>query len=402
MNADDTSFGVAYRRSARAQTLRVAAGAPADMTRPAVIDSSLDWLITPTPEPRACWRKAWLRGVAIVQRRPLAALVSTVLLVGLVSYGSTGLRQFQPTHHRRAEAHLAAPQPPHIDAPFAPAALRPLTPDAAIAWNVAAPIATGPNPAAVAFVAPLSNQVDYQHSLQCLTMAIYYEAGNEPDSGQRAVAQVVLNRMRHIAYPHTVCGVVFQGAQKRGACQFTFACDGAMRRTPAVLSWRRAERVAMAALGGYVFTPVGLATHYHADYVVPYWAASLDKVSMIGAHIFYRWMGAWGRRGAFTAAYAGGEPAMPTLISTLPAPGSEAAVDLAPVAVGAADRPVIMAGTATSSTGEPLPEARVKRDVKAVGPQDRWIVPHAAEAVALPTEPGASARPVLGVDREPN
>ena len=31
------------------------------------------------------------------------------------------------------------------------------------------------------------------------------------------------------------------------------------------------------------------ATHYHADYVEPRWAKSLQLVGRIGAHIFYRW-----------------------------------------------------------------------------------------------------------------
>jgi hypothetical protein len=141
-----------------------------------------------------------------------------------------------------------------------------------------------------------------------MTAAIYYEAGNEPVDGQRAVAQVILNRMRSPAYPHSVCGVVYQGAERKTGCQFTFTCDGSLARIPTTAGWARASSVAAAALAGYVYAPVGWATHYHADYVVPYWAQSLDKLSTIGRHIFYGWKGRSGTRAAFTSGYAGMEP----------------------------------------------------------------------------------------------
>jgi len=63
--------------------------------------------------------------------------------------------------------------------------------------------------------------------------------------------------------------------------------------------------IALAALAGVVEPSVGTATHYHANWVVPYWAWSLDKITAVGAHIFYRWKGYWGRRAAFTGVYAG-------------------------------------------------------------------------------------------------
>lgn len=149
---------------------------------------------------------------------------------------------------------------------------------------------------------------DRARAQQCLTMAIYYEAASESDSGQRAVAQVVLNRVAHPAWPDTVCGVVFQGSERATGCQFTFTCDGSLARQPARLWWDRAARVARAALAGAVHAPAGLATHYHTVQVNPYWAASLDQVGTIGAHRFYRWPGANGRLAAFSAAYRGGEP----------------------------------------------------------------------------------------------
>ena len=150
---------------------------------------------------------------------------------------------------------------------------------------------------------------DQSRALTCLTQAIYYEAASESDAGQRAVAQVVLNRVAHPTYPNTVCGVVYQGSERRTGCQFSFTCDGALGRTPSRFGWNRARAVASAALAGSVYAPVGLATHYHTIQVNPYWAKSLNRVTTIGAHIFYRWGGAAGRRAAFQSAYAGGEPA---------------------------------------------------------------------------------------------
>lgn len=184
-----------------------------------------------------------------------------------------------------------------------------LSPEAARAANARVPVTLSPGPSAYPLLLPLSGDGrDYAHALDCLTSAIYYEAANEPLEGQRAVAQVVLNRVRHLAYPHSICAVVYQGAERRTGCQFSFACDGARGRAPVLALWNRARYVAGAALGGYVYRPVGLATHYHADYVVPYWAPTLVKQKVIGRHIFYRWPGAWGRASAFAARYEGREP----------------------------------------------------------------------------------------------
>ncbi|MEP3142988.1 cell wall hydrolase [Qipengyuania citrea] len=156
--------------------------------------------------------------------------------------------------------------------------------------------------------------VDKARALQCLSMAVYYEAASESYGGQQAVAQVVLNRVAHPAYPASVCGVVFQGSERTTGCQFSFTCDGSLRRTLARRGWAVAQSVALAALAGEVYRPIGLATHYHTNYVNPYWAASLDYIRTIGAHRFYRWKGGAGTAGAFTDAYAGSEPlAAPTV-----------------------------------------------------------------------------------------
>ena len=151
-------------------------------------------------------------------------------------------------------------------------------------------------------------RLDRVRALECLTAAIYYEAASEPDAGQQAVAQVVLNRVRHPAFPSTVCGVVYQGSEKAG-CQFSFACDGSIaRHQPSAAGWARAARAAAAALGGHVYGPVGLATHYHTFAVTPVWNRSLVMTDVVGAHFFHRWKGWWGTPAAFRQLYAGGEP----------------------------------------------------------------------------------------------
>ena len=153
-----------------------------------------------------------------------------------------------------------------------------------------------------------NSDVDRTRAEQCLTAAIYYEAASEPDSGQRAVAQVVLNRVAHPAYPKTVCGVVYQGSERSTGCQFSFACDGALARRPNRLFWDRAADVARRALAGYVYAPVGLATHYHTVAVHPYWAPSLHYLLTIGAHRFYSFNGPAGQPATFHYTYLGGEP----------------------------------------------------------------------------------------------
>ncbi|WP_373693956.1 cell wall hydrolase [Parafrankia sp. BMG5.11] len=165
-------------------------------------------------------------------------------------------------------------------------------------------------------------------ALRCLAAAVYYEAASETIQGQRAVAQVVLNRVRHPSFPNSVCGVVYQGSTRRTGCQFTFTCDGSLRRTPSPRIWQRAEQIAAQSLAGWVEPSVGMATHYHTDWVFPYWAPSLKKITKIGTHIFYTWPGRWGRRLAFNQqpVFGGG-----TLLADLPL-GPESPSPLPPLA----------------------------------------------------------------------
>jgi len=180
-----------------------------------------------------------------------------------------------------------------------------LSPDEAERLNALLPQEGEPPAPAEPFVLKASAG-ERERAILCLTQAIYYEAALQPTVGQEAVAQAVINRMRHPAFPKTICGVVYQGAQAPG-CQFSFACDGSRDRAPAAVFWARARAVAVQALDGFVMRAVGLATHYHADYVFPRWGPTLVKIRQIGAHIFYRFPGPAGAPGAFQSRYAGGE-----------------------------------------------------------------------------------------------
>lgn len=220
-------------------------------------------------------------------------------LFGLVAAGAIGttvLSSLAPASHALAV-------PPAVP----PMVIRPLAPARALKVNAQIPLTSDPNPSATPFKFR-GNSAARTQALSCLASAVYYEAGNQDEDGERAVAQVVLNRVRHPAFPASICNVVYEGSTKPTGCQFTFTCDGSLGRRPDPQGWRQAEKVAEEALKGYVYAPVGWATHYHADYVVPYWAANMAKNAIIGAHLFYRWSGGWGQPAVFRKTYPGKEP----------------------------------------------------------------------------------------------
>ncbi|WP_066549494.1 cell wall hydrolase [Sphingomonas sp. CCH15-F11] len=204
---------------------------------------------------------------------------------------------------RAAEARV---MPKVVVPPVEPIRLRELAPRDAVALNASVPFSDAPNPAARPFRFRGAPE-DRSRAIDCLAAAMLYEAGDDPD-GQRPVAQVVLNRVRHPAFPKSICGVVFQGSDRRTGCQFTFTCDGALARAYAPAQWRRARDLAAAAIDGRVDRRVGHATHYHTDWVVPYWSASLDKIVAVGTHLFFRWTGWWGTPAAFRGNASGVEP----------------------------------------------------------------------------------------------
>ena len=195
-----------------------------------------------------------------------------------------------------------------------PNLLRPMSTEEAAKLNAERPFVNRPDTPAGRFVLKTDSE-DRARALNCLTQAIYYEAASEGADGGRAVAQVVLNRMHHPGYPSTICGVVYQGAERGNGCQFTFTCDGSLLRAPLTALWTRSRKIAEDALGGKVFAPIGHATHYHADYVLPYWADSLDKTVQIGRHIFYRLRNSLGDSRAFSQRYAGTEPTLSAPVS---------------------------------------------------------------------------------------
>jgi hypothetical protein len=277
---------------------------------------------------------------------------------------------------------------------LAPDAVRQLDAVSSQIFNDSIPFSDLPIQAAKPFIMSPTDIVQYSRAVDCMTAAIYYEAGNETPEGQAAVAQVVLNRMRHPAYPNTVCGVVFQGQERSTGCQFSFTCDGAMNRPPAPESWARAKAVATAALNGSVAAGVGMATHYHADYVSPYWSERLVKLRKIGVHIFYRWTGAWGQRFSFTRQHSGDEPVIAKMaLVTTPLEMLDAPVDpsLIPEPQIEVDTtPLVVAPV----QHDPLPEPETQTPAPA--PQAAPAPPPPAPTVSNPLATPTEQRPRRG------
>jgi hypothetical protein len=203
----------------------------------------------------------------------------------------------------------------------------------------------------------LGNGRNEQDEIDCLAEAVYFEARSETAFGQMAVAEVVMNRVRDPRFPKTVCAVVYQGHYRDTGCQFTFTCDGSLAHKPRGEAWDRAKAVAVNVMLGLNKPITNKATHYHTDYVNPYWKAGLVETRVIGTHIFYRfpktpaeWTTARialaAQRADDTAvpdpaflAIGGEEPADP-----LEAPAS---VSLVPVAAATSDIPAIVPAPAT-------------------------------------------------------
>ncbi|WP_233997150.1 cell wall hydrolase [Porphyrobacter sp. HT-58-2] len=234
--------------------------------------------------------------------------------------------------------------------------------------------------------------IAHARAQECLAQAVWYEAASESEAGQRAVAQVVLNRVAHPGWPASVCGVVYQGSERNTGCQFTFTCDGSLARRPGGASWARAQRIASEALSGKVYAPVGLATHYHTLWVNPYWAGTLDHIGTIGAHRFYRNRGAGGQAGAFSAGYAGLEPAVsgrtappPTVAEPEPS-RPVIAYDFAPV-------PARKQGAAASSGTSAVPAQPAPAAPTETYSGTGAVKPEFARAGQWKAQPGAAPSP---------
>lgn len=309
-----------------------------------------------------------------------------ICVLGVVALGTAGAAIILPRINAvdtAVQIRSTAPTPTQqlpagdlTDFTLAPEALQNFDYAQARLWNAALPFSTAPIRPAAPLIAPTTDIEAYGRALDCLTTAIYYEAASETPQGQAAVAQVVLNRARHPAYPRTVCGVVFQGSERTTGCQFSFTCDGAMARVPSPAGWARARAVASAALNGTVVAAVGTATHYHTDWVAPYWAPRLSKIVQIGTHIFYRWNGAWGLPSAFTGVYSGVEPVIP---------------QMAALATFAVETPVeIMVSTDDLTVGE-LTEIAPARFTPVVTPSDEFGPEETLEDEGGPSVPVEAA-----------
>jgi spore germination cell wall hydrolase CwlJ-like protein len=200
---------------------------------------------------------------------------------------------------------------------------KPVDADVAVTMNAAIPAFSGALTSAARFNGVWTSTQDQTRALDCLTAAIYYEAATETPQGQRAVAQVVINRLRDPVYPKSICGVVFQGSQRKTGCQFSFTCDGSLARQPSAPLWLRLRGLAWAAMNGQVEPSVGTATHYHTIWVVPYWQSGLQKIGVVGSHIFYTWLGGASRTARTGSTQIAGE--------ALPLPATEVVQPLPPV-----------------------------------------------------------------------
>ena len=259
------------------------------------------------------------RARALPERTPQAppgrAVRGVIVAIAALAIGAPTLIILTAPPVARHRAPRAVPQRIVSKAelpPVEPVAFQDLDPADARAFNAAVPFVDGPNPAARPFKFP-GDDIQRARAIDCMAAAVLYEAGDDP-AGQRAVAQVVINRVRHPAFPKTICGVVFQGAERSTGCQFTFTCDDALVRHRWLdAQWARARQVASAALSGAVYKPVGYATHYHTDWVVPYWQSSLDKIAAVNTHLFFRWTGWWGTPPAFNRHVSADEPVIAAL-----------------------------------------------------------------------------------------
>ena len=142
-------------------------------------------------------------------------------------------------------------------------------------------------------------QIDTKE-IHCMALNIYHEARNESVDGQIAVANVTMNRAEDSRFPSTICGVVYQAKMSswwkekrnkevpiRNACQFSWYCDGKSDKVREINVYNKIYVIAEEVLMGLHKDNTHGSTHYHANYVNPYWASSLQRVAYVDNHIFY-------------------------------------------------------------------------------------------------------------------
>lgn len=237
----------------------------------------------------------------------LLALVAIGAVLHLSRTGSGGVFAARP--------HPVAP-PADVVPDVLPMELAPVTEEDARAANARIALVTKGFVAARPFFYAGKGDARLR-ARDCLAAAMIYEAGDD-SRGQLSVGQVVINRARHPAFPKSICGVVFQGSERRTGCQFTFTCDGALARRYSEAAWLRAQVNADMMLSGLTDPSVGLATHYHTDWVRPYWSDSLEKIAIVDTHLFFRWPGYWGTPGAFRGAVSGDDGPVAKLAALSP------------------------------------------------------------------------------------
>lgn len=280
--------------------------------------------------------------------------------IGGVLYSVPAPQQRLPQsswHQSLGPIHIA---PPRNIIPAPPAMeLAPVTQDDARSQNAAIPLVTAGFSTAKAFVHSGKGE-DLARANDCMAAAMLYEAGDDP-LGQYAVGQVVINRARHAAFPKSICGVVFQGAERATGCQFTFTCDGALSRRYSAAAWTRAQSHARQMLTGSIAAEVGLATHYHTNWVRPYWSDTLSKIAIVDTHLFFRWPGFWGTSPAFRHDVSGAEPHIAKMVALSPAHAGTAL----------ASNPTIITDEDALSAAK---EAKIIADRKDQGKRDTILV----------------------------
>lgn len=181
----------------------------------------------------------------------------------------------------------AATYNPHTDQLQASVKVaQPAVPAATVAQRIAATPISVP-PARSAAEQLVMNKLLAEH--RCLSEALYYEARGEGTTGQKAIAEVIFHRMRTGNYGHSICAVVYEGANQQG-CQFSFACNGDLAERKSASAWMRAQILAARILTGEerLNDATGGATNFHAVSVDPDWAVEMTQTVQIGNHIFYK------------------------------------------------------------------------------------------------------------------
>jgi len=123
---------------------------------------------------------------------------------------------------------------------------------------------------------------------KCLAEALYFEARGEPNQGQFAVAEVILNRVDSPKFPNSICEVVNQGTGRKHACQFSYTCDGKFERIANMAVYNQLAVIARAMIDGGKRQLSGGATYYHTTSVQPSWARRFEHTATIGIHKFYK------------------------------------------------------------------------------------------------------------------